>query len=447
MDNKDLQDIKDLMKDKIAVSNFQLNSNMDKKIKKISLIKNLSTIAACIIFTSGIIFSNQISNKIYDLAIAKEVEKVAINTKTSAKFNVEYSESNEEIIDLENNNQGLSQDNLKIKVDDIVMDDNNLKVTFNIELSDEISKKINAQKGVEAAFPDLLITDENGNILYCQDMQKVEELLNIDYTAGYSPEGNISFDEYQEKVLKENEKYFDGYVYSYVLEHSGNSIKLMYNMNLVGQEKYYPRCKNLNFEIRNIKIINDAENEFGGTKLNYQGKWNISLELPENIINRKMNTYKMIENETNGENEVILFNVLDSGTEVKLRLKAPEVTESDISPQLKLINELELENPTVQIRDYFVDELMASEEYRKYQDDLSKKYMIQEAYIQDETGKRYELHRGAYANGGGTISEDNFYEPALVFNFKERDIKENLKLHVKYFDVDYEFDIVKEAEI
>ena len=41
MDNKDLQDIKDLMKDKIAVSNFQLNSNMDKKIKKISLIKNL----------------------------------------------------------------------------------------------------------------------------------------------------------------------------------------------------------------------------------------------------------------------------------------------------------------------------------------------------------------------------------------------------------------------
>ena len=114
MDNKDLQDIKSLMKDKIAVSNFQLNNNMDIKNKKIIWLKNLTAIAACIIFTSGIIFSNKISTKIYDLAVAEKVEKVAVNTKTTAKFNAEYSESNEEIIDLENNNQGLSQDNIKI---------------------------------------------------------------------------------------------------------------------------------------------------------------------------------------------------------------------------------------------------------------------------------------------------------------------------------------------
>lgn len=447
MDNKDLQDIKSLMKDKIAVSNFQLNDSMNIKNKKIVWLKNLTAIAACIIFTSGIIFSNKISTKIYDLAVAKKVEKIAVNTKTTAKFNVEYSESNEEIIDLENNNQGLSQDNIKIKVDDIAMDDNNLKVTFNIELSDNITQKINKEKGVEAEFSDLIITDENDNILFCEDVERVKKILNIDSIEGYSAESGLSFEEYEQKILNENEKYYDGYASSYVLKYNGNSIKLMYNMNLVGQEKYYPRCNKLNFAIGEIKIINDAENDFGGTKLNYQGKWNVSLDLPENITNRKMITYKMVENEANEQNKVKIFNVLDSGTEVKLRLKAPEVTESDISPQLKLINELDLENPTVQIRDYFVDELMASEEYRKYEDDLSKRYMIQEAYIEDETGKKYDIERGAYANGGGKISKDNFYEPALVFNLKEKDIKENLKLHVKYFDKEYVFDLVKEAEV
>lgn len=448
MDNKDLQDIKRLVKEKIAVSNFQKNNNMDKKVTKVYCFKNLNTIAACIVFILGIVFSNQISTQIYDIVIDKKVEKIAVKSKASAKFNVEYSNSNEEIIDLENNNQGLSQDNVKIKVDDIVMDDNNLKVTFDIKLSDGITKKINKEKGVEAEFPDFIITDENKNILFCQDVEKVEKILNIDSISEYSStQSDLSLEKYREKVLQENNKYFGGYVYSYVLKYSGNTIKLMYNMNLVGQEKYYPRCSKLNFEIGNINIINDAENEFGGTKLNYKGKWNISLDLPESITNRKKTTYKIIDNQSNGENTITLFNVLDSGTEVKLKLKAPNVIESDMSPQLKLINELELENPTVQIRDYFVDELMASEEYRKYQDDLAKKYMIEDAYIQDETGKKYELQRGAYANGGGKVSEDNFYEPALVFNFKEKDIKENLKLRVKYCDVEYEFNLVKEAEV
>lgn len=201
----------------------------------------------------------------------------------------------------------------------------------------------------------------------------------------------------------------------------------------------------MKLEIENIKIINDVENEFGGTQLKYQGNWSLYVELPENIVNRKMIKYKVAE-ESSEENKVLYFNILDSGTEVKLRLKAPEV-EDDISPQLKLINALELENPSTQIRDYFVDELMASDEYGKYEEELRKKYIIQENYIEDENGKKYELLRGAYSNGGGNVTEDNFYEPTLVFNIKPNNAENNFKLHIKYCDIDYVFELIKEGEV
>lgn len=422
MNNIDLQDIKNITKEKIAVSNFKQGDCMEKRAKYniVFWTRTLTSISACLIFSCGIIFSKNISTNIYDYAIASK-EQVDINGGTNAKFSGEYSVSDEEIIDLENNNQGISQDSVKIKVEDVTMDDNNLEVTFNVELTEEISQKLNSKRGLEIEFDDLLITDEEENVLV---------KFNKDSKENNSNNGIESF---------------EGNTNSYVLKYNGKNAKVIYSMNLVGKEKYFPRCNKLNFEIKNIKIINDAENEFGGTQLKYQGKWNLSVDLPENIVNRKMIKYKLAK-ESSEENKVLYFNILDSGTEVKLRLKAPEV-EDDISPQLKLINALEIENPSTQIRDYFVDELMASDEYRKYEEDLRKKYIIQEHYLEDENGKKYELLRGGYSNGGGNITEDNFYEPTLIFNVKTNNAPNNFKLHIKYCDIEYVFELVKEGEV
>ena len=100
MDNKDLQDIKKIMKQKIAVSNFQKNSDvMKNENKKIFVLQNIASISACIVFVCGIIFSKQITNGVYEYAIAeKDIEKLAINSVGITKFNGEYSDSNEEII-------------------------------------------------------------------------------------------------------------------------------------------------------------------------------------------------------------------------------------------------------------------------------------------------------------------------------------------------------------
>lgn len=447
-DLSDLQDIKDITKKKIAISNFKQGDDMKKQEnnKIIFWTRTLTSISACLIFSCGIVFSKTISTQIYDYAIAGK-EELSINNGTNAKFSGEYSLSDEEIIDLENNNQGLSQDNIKIKVDNITMDDNNLEVIFNVELSEEISKKLNNARGTEIEFNDLLVTDENNNVLVGLNDDKVIELLNIDYEAEYKKNPDWEYENIKRNSIEQNEKYFGGNLHSFVLKYDGKNAKVVYRMNVVGKGKFYPRCKNLNLKIGKVKILNDMESDYGGTVLNYQGRWNFAVELPENIVNRTRTAYKMIENDNLKENKVLECNVLSSGTEIKLSLKAPEIMDNDTSPQLKLINALEVENPTTQIRDYFVDKLMASEEYKKYEDDLHKRYMIQDAYIEDETGKKYEGKKGEYSNFSGNITDEGFYEPTLMLNLTNQDVKENLKLHVKYCDIEYVFDLVKEGEI
>lgn len=447
MDKFDLEEIKNITKEKIAISNFQYNSDMKKNNKLLHMSRRLVSISACIVLLCGIIFSKEISTHIYNYAINFNSEKTTVNNGSTAKFSGEYSISDEEIIDLGNNNEGISQDNLKIKVEDITMDDNNLEVKFNVELSEEILSKLNGKKGIKIEFEDLLITDEEKNVLVGLNEDSVIGLLNIDYKTEYQKHLDWEYESIKKNSIKENEKYFGGNIHSYTLKYDKKRARVVYSMNLVGESKYYPRCKNLNFEIEKIKILGNSGTGYDETILNYQGRWNISVELPENIVNRKMISYKMENSEKLEENKIIFFNTLESGTEIKLSLKAPEVVESDTSPQLKLITALELENPSRQIQDYFVDELMASNEYMKYEDDLRKRYMIQDAYIEDENGNQYRGKNGAYSNFGGKITEDGFYEPTILLEYTEKQVKDKLKLYVTYFDFEFVFDLVKEGEI
>lgn len=446
MDKFDLEDIKKLTRQKIAISNFQKenymkNENPYVKLKKQKSIlgKTVATAVLCSIFTTGIVFSKDMSNYIYNFYRTGKGVEIAINNGYNAKFNEEYTISNEEIIDLNNNNQGISQDAIKITVDDIVMDDSSLSIEFSLNLSEEIANKIDDEKVMEVNLRDLLITDENQNILFCLDLDRACEILNIKSEVN-SSNGDIEYNS-----LLESNKYFNVGLNNFVLEHKNGNIKLIYNMNLVGQDKFYPRSKKLNFEIGEIDIVNDSDSATGGDLLFYKGNWNFSLDLPENVINRKRNVYKQVNN--NEENKVLSCNILSTGTEVKLSLKTDSSFDTTESPQLKLINTMEIEKPTVQIRDWFVDKLMASDEYKKYEEDLNKIYSIEEAYIENEKGEKFEISVGPFANGGGIITEEGFYEPTLVFDLTTNNITEKLKVYLKYLDKECIFELEKEAEV
>lgn len=442
MNEDELNLIKNYTKEKIAISKFQKEAYMNKKvnIKKEFWYKTICTSVACAVLFCGIIFSKDISKQIYAFYKQNNIVEIATINAHTAKFDLDYEVSQGEIIDLNSDNQNFPQDAIKIKVEEVAMDDTSLDIMFDMSFCSEISNNVNFEDYIEINMPNISIVDENENIIYCSDKAKTYELLGIDIKTS---EGNMSYinDDYLQ-----NEKYFNTNLSSYVFDNQEDSVKVMFSLTLFEQDKYLPRAKNLNISLTNIEILSDIYSDYGTTNFNFKGEWNLNLNLPENIYSRQRNIYNEIIENTS-ENKVLTFNVLSTWTEAVLQLKANEIDKSAGSPQLNLINAIELCEPTTQIRDYFVDELMASEEYKKYEDDLSKNYLIQDAYIEDENGNTYGLASGAFSNAGGSIDDNWNYKPKLILDFKDTDMTDTLKLHVTYLDNEYVFDLVKEGAV
>lgn len=441
MNDKELEKIKNLTREKIAVSKFQEENFMkkDEKKNKMFLFRTITTIAACIMFFSIALFSRKISDKLYAIYNKNSIVEIAISNAHNAKFDSDYDASESEIINLNDENSKFSQDAIKFKVDEITMDDTSIDITFDIDCLEDITKDIKEDEEIQIEIADISITDENGNILYCQDKDKIYELLQIDIKSG------DGYAEYMNDSYLENEKFFSSnlsssYVCGYTKNDNGSSMKLVYSITFFEQNKYFPRSQKLNINFSNIKISSNEAN------WNLEGLWNIDLELPENVYSRQRTIYKEV-GEEDTENKVLTFSVLSTWTEATLQLKASETAKGTGSPQLNLINAIEIGNPTTQIRDYFVDELMSSEEYKKYEEDLLKSYLIEDAYIEDEDGNKYGLTEEGFSNAGGDITDEGYYIPKLILNFKDTDMTESLKLHITYLDNEFVFDLVKDGEV
>lgn len=416
------------------------------------------SIAACLILSFGIIKSNDLAEMMYaKYEESKEVEIAVAATGINAKFENDFVVSNAKITDLQNDSI-LTQDSIKIAVDEITMDDNLLRVTFNMELAEEISKKIKYAPEdfyyADIKFEDLMITDENENILYSADVNKAIELLGV---GGENRQYILQ--EQLEKELEENEKYFSGNEEYFINRYENGKVELIYNLNLVGLDEYYPRSKILNFDISKIRIITEEYTD-GEEMFNYSGKWNLKIDIPENVYSRNRVSYKEISNNIGEENETLKFDVLQSCTEVKLSLKTIDRASLNPAPCLTLINSLEIGEPTTQIRDWFVDLFRASEEYQKYEDDLMKSYLISGnrfedyegksmsgPYLENENGQKFGLSMGPYSNGGGKFTDDNFYQPSLCFDLKQENLTNKLTLHFIYMEEEYVFEFEKESEV
>ena len=432
--------------------------NKFKKKSKINLRKIIS-IAACIILSVGIIKSRNIAEVLYaKYEESKNVEIAVASTGINAKFENDFVVSNAQITDLQNDSV-LTQDSIKIAIDEITMDDNLLRVTFDMELAEEISKNIkyNPQDFYYAdiKFEDLMITDESENILYSADINKAIEKLNI----GGENRKYILQDQL-EKELKENEKYVSGNEDYFINKYDNGKVELIYNLNLVGLDKYYPRSQSLNFDISKIRIITEEYTD-GEKEFYYSGNWNLKIDIPENVYSRNRVSYKEISNNIGEENKTLKFDVLQTCSEVKLSLKTIDRASLNPAPCLTLINSLEIGEPSTQIRDWFVDLFRASEEYLKYEDDLRKSYLISGErhfenykgenasgpYLENENGQKFGLSRGPYSNGGGKFTDDNFYQPSLCFELTQEQMTNKLTLHFIYLDKEYVFEYEKESEV
>ena len=257
------------------------------------IIKIISTISAFIAITAGVVFAKDISNWINNI----------FNPKTTSKSVIQMAE-NGYIQDT--NMDYVTNNDTGVKISNILMDDYNLSIAFEVETIEKIDNIYHIE------IPDLIISDENNNIIFCNYDRK-------DLYEDFCKKHNI---EYSEKNMHNN--YTDGGYQTEIIEKTDKSIKFLYKMFSTN----YPKSKKLIFDFKEINLapsFNDMVNNKNNQKL--KGNWNIEIELPTDFYNRSAIIYS-VKDGSDKANNIILNQAIGSYTEIHLRFEVKGLIES-----------------------------------------------------------------------------------------------------------------------
>ncbi len=272
------------------------------------IIKFISLISAFIAITAGVVFAKDISKLINNI----------FNPETTSKGVIQMAEDGY----IQNTDMNFIENNgISIKIDNILMDDCNLYVVFEVKTEGNIESIYNIE------ISDLIISDENNNLIYCN-------YDRADLYEDFCKKHNIEF---SNKNMNNN--YTNGGYQSEVIERTDNSVKFLYKMYSTN----YPKSKKLIFNFENINIISNPESIMTNkVSQNLKGKWNIEVELPEELYNRKNLIYSVKDN-SDKNNNVILKEATGTYTEMHIELtikkfrKGYKPTEKELE---RLLNEI-----------------------------------------------------------------------------------------------------------
>ena len=156
---KENNDIPTNVKNSILEVNLTKNK---KKVNKISIQKVIATIVSLISMSTGIVY-------------AKDISEFAQKIFFDSKKGVETAIENDYIYDEKIENSNNETSNIKIqdvdtRISRIIMDDYTLDIEMMLHIEDNID--LNGVDSID--FPDMLITDDMNNILYCVSNEKIE---------------------------------------------------------------------------------------------------------------------------------------------------------------------------------------------------------------------------------------------------------------------------------
>lgn len=292
----------DYFKDNEYVPNIITNgienaiNNKNKKYKVILLIKKfIITMIGILTITGGIVFAKDI--KIFVNTLIENIYgnynngiTTAINNGYSQDIDMKYIESN----------------NIKVKVNQITMDDYNLGIIFNIEIeqSEFFKDLYNVQ------FKNLLIMDENNNVIFAE-YENQEEFVK------YCDENNL-----------DKGTYGIGYANC----GANGSILNIQNNNIVYSfyttSEKFPQSKKLTIKfdkiyLLNNKIFDEVNNKKVDNRIaTIEGNWHIDIDLGKMSSDRESIDY--IATNINDNNTTVTKASL-SMTNMKLEL----ITNSD----------------------------------------------------------------------------------------------------------------------
>ena len=403
------------LKESIAIENYKEIRKRQNKIKRV--IQSTLTVTLCGLSVTGIVFAKDISTKIYNnFFLTGNGMATAMSEGYIENTDMEYQNSE---ATLENSKTGqiIEDASTQIKVSEFVMDDLNLSMTFDVVLSDKAKEIITAEETWKINFPDLLISDENNNILYCQDRETFEN---------YCKENNLDY-----HFTEFGENYCNTGVNIVPIEKEGNRVKVVYNI-YTGSETSFPKSKKLKVQMKQIKMSKEEETVMGGEEITLTGDWKIDVDVPEKMYNRETILYTQ-KSTTNENYKVTSAALYDTGIELTMKIKTEALPEHPTSEEWEFFKTICDEDPygMPEIMNYISWKDMQTDEYKAYSEKCRYLYNIT-AYILDENGQKYEMTMGPRENGSKSIDEDGIMTYTAMFDMTKYNQSDKVIVHFDY---------------
>ena len=421
------------VQDKIAIEKFKKVEKRKRKLE--SILQNTFMFLVGSLSITGIVFATEISTKIYENkyhtgnGFGRAIEEGYIekpeNATALSNSVIENIETGDKIEDLET----------KVSVKDFTMDNYNLSISFEVELSEKAKDLISADEIVDINFPDLIVSDENNNVLYCMNQNTLDDFCkekNVNYTPNSANE--IIF--------------INSGVGTFIENREENKVNVVYAI-YTAEEATYPKSKKLNIELNSINI-SKKEASLGDEEITLSGDWKYSLEVPEQIYNREEISYKQ-KSTGNESYKLIKANITETGTEIKISTKLENVEYPDSSElsseKQKFFNILLKSGENEEIcTDEILNYLGALREYspeiqeiRNKQKVFREKYYNIDWYITNSMGEKFKpIDTNRISNDCKYNSQTGELELSGHFDLTKYDLTDEIVLHIKHNGNDFE---------
>lgn len=252
-----------------------IRTAFDKKAyRKSNFSKIAVMVCSLLIVVTGITYATDIKEfVIKNFYTVDKGMDTAIENGYIDEQQTEYATSEE--IEATINNTSIDAYNTEIGIKNVLMDDNNLNFTFSIN----VNKNIDISNLMTVRLNKILISDENNNILYCDN----KELFNK-----YCSNNNLDYDYYDR-----NEHQMGSALNDYIINRDTDSNTIDMLFNLINTRDFsYPNSKYLNIIIQEINMGEEdyyANNE----PICLKGNWNLFVNVDEKFSNRKSINYSV----------------------------------------------------------------------------------------------------------------------------------------------------------
>lgn len=348
-----------------------LREQKRKKSIKLKAIRTLATSCACVVLVTSFVYAKDISKWInYFFDNSKSID-TAIENGYIEEPDMEY----------------ISSKGTDARVENFLMDDYNLSFTLDIKFGDNV----NVSEINRISIPDIIITDEENRILYCEDREMF---------TNFCEENNINY-EYN----KFNEKYIDSGINNFIrtIDESTNSVEFICNL----QGSQFPKSKKINIKFNKIgvsKQISDEDN-----KKIMVGSWKLPLDVPEKFYNREEIVYT-IKSCNYDDIYIDEFSVKNTGTTFAFHTKVEPIYNESDTDEVK--------------REKFIK---AVEWYNKQMLD-GKDFIIKE-YIEDENNNKYYPATSSTENTKTKYETSGDFMHNQVFNVTKYNMSPKIKIY------------------